>query len=117
MNLSAYDAIPEFINKNRTWTDISTKRIISNEIKYRKYYCLAKRYDINLKTDLYFLILLDNPPTDRKYYSTIIKNCRLNFKFKDIWEKTILSTITKNINIIITHIESTDDGDIYQLDI
>lgn len=118
MNLNAYDIVPETLDKNRTWIIPATKTLLSREIKFRKYYCLSKKYNPQQNLTTYFIILLDNPPDNRTYHMTRIDNYgRIKLRLNVIWNDTILPTLNKSSNININHIESADDGDIYELDI
>lgn len=118
MKLTEYDVIHTILDKTKTWTDISRTRLVSKEIAYRRYYTLAERINTSSNSIDYFLILLDDKPTDRFYYITESDDFgRLKFKLHPIWKSSILKNIKTNINVVIDHIEHTDDGDIYRLDI
>ena len=47
MNLLMYDPIDEKVDKQKTWVYPNKKCLFSRELKYYKYYYLAKRYDNN----------------------------------------------------------------------
>lgn len=118
MNLSAYDIIPEKINKDKTWVTPDNKMLLSREISRRKYVCISKKYNQNLHGNDYFIIVLDNIPNTQAYSHIRIDNYgRVKIRLNVIWEDSTLKYITKEQNINITHIEGADDGDIYQLDI
>lgn len=118
MNLSAYDIIPEKINKDKTWVTPDNKMLLSREISRRKYVCISKKYNQNLHCNDYFIIVLDNIPNTQAYSHIRIDNYgRVKIRLNAIWEDSTLKSITKEQNINITHIEGADDGDIYQLDI
>lgn len=118
MNLNAYDDIKEKIDKTKTWIDIKKKILISRELKYRPYVCLLKRYIPKTNTNNYYIALLDNPPTDRKYRLTVVDDYgRVKIKVSDIWNETSLAQLVDDCNIMCDFVESGEDGDIYFLDI
>lgn len=118
MNLNAYDSITEKLDKNKTWIDIRRKTILSREMKYRKYTCILKRYDPKTNINSHFIALLDNPPENRLYKSTIQDDYgRIKINIYSIWKETYLSDIKSDCNILCTLIESGDDGDIYSIDV
>ena len=118
MNLSAYDIIPEKVNKNKTWVIPENKILLSREISRRKYVCLSKKYNPSINSTDYFIIVLDDIPNTESYSHIRIDNYgRVKIRLGSIWEESTLKNITKEQNINITHVESADDGDIYQLDI
>lgn len=118
MNLSAYDAISPKLNKQLTWIDVNKYQLLSREIKYRRYVTISKRYEKDKNDYDYFIILLDNTPDDRDYSKTNLDDYgRIKVNLKSIWKETSLHTFEYNVNISITHIEHTDDGDIYKLDL
>ena len=55
MNINAYDDIREKLDKTKTWVDIRKKQLFSREIKYRKYNCLLKRYDVKTNITNYYI--------------------------------------------------------------
>ena len=118
MNLNAYDSVKETLNKNKTWIDINRKTILSREIKYRKYTCILKRYDAKTNINSYFIAMLDNPPENKNYKSTILDDYgRIKIKISNIWKETYLSCLESNCNIMCNLIECGDDGEIYSIDI
>lgn len=118
MNLSAYDIIPEKLNKDKTWVIPENKVLLSREIARRKYVCLSKKFNPTLNFNDYFIIVLDDIPNTNSYSHIRIDNYgRVKIRLNSIWEESILKDITKEQNININHIEHADDGDIYQLDI
>lgn len=118
MNLSAYDIIPEKLNKDKTWVIPGNKVLLSREIAKRKYVCLSKKFNPTLHSNDYFIIVLDDIPNTNSYSHIRIDNYgRVKIRLNSIWEESILKDITKEQNININHIEHADDGDIYQLDI
>ena len=118
MNLNAYDSITEKIDKTKTWIDTKKCILLSREIKYRKYYVLSRRFNTELNTYDYFIILLDEKPTDRVSYQTRIDDYgRVKIRLYELYRESTLSNLEKDINISITKVEHQDDGDIYQLDV
>lgn len=118
MNINAYDDIREKLDKTKTWVDIRKKQLFSREIKYRKYNCLLKRYDAKTNITNYYIAMLDNPPTDRKYNNTIMDDYgRVKISISSIWKETYLARLSSNCNVCINLVESDEDGDIYFLDV
>lgn len=118
MNLNAYDDVKEQVNKNKTWIDVKNKTLLSREIQYRRVTLLSKRYNIVSKSYDYFIIMLDDEPLDRDYVLTNRDDYgRVKIRLTKIWHDSSLATFDANCNIGIQHIDHTDDGDVYQLDI
>ena len=118
MNLNAYDNVTEKLDKTKTWIDIRKKTIFSREIKYRPYTCLLKRYDVKTGTNIYFIAMLNNPPTDRKYKYTVCDDYgRVKINISSIWKETYLSRLGNNCNIMCNLLENDDDGEIYSIDV
>lgn len=118
MNLNAYDSITEKLDKNKTWIDTRRKTILSREMKYRKYTCILKRYDPKTNINSHFIALLDNPPENRLYKSTVQDDYgRIKINVSSIWKETYLSELKSNCNILCTLVESGNDGDIYSIDV
>lgn len=118
MNLNAYDNIIEKIDKTKTWIDVTKHLLLSREIKYRKYYILSKRFNIELNNYDYFIILLDSQPTDRISFQTKFDNYgRTKILLHELYNESPLLYLEKDVNINIKHIEEYEDGDVYQLDI
>ena len=62
--------------------------------------------------------ILDDYPVDRKVSKSYVDSFgRLKINISAIWNETSLRHIKTKSNINIEHIEHTDDGDIYYLDI
>lgn len=118
INLNAYDSITEKIDKTKTWIDINKHQLLSREIKFRKYYVLSKRFNPELDIYEYFIILLNEKPTDRISYQTKIDDYgRVKIRLYELYKESDLNYLTKDINININLIEHQDDGDVYQLDV
>lgn len=118
MNLNAYDNITEKLDKTKTWVDIRKKNIISREIKYRPFICLLKRYIAKANVTLYFVAMLNHPPKDRKYKSTLCDDYgRVKINISSIWKESYLSRLGSNSNIECKLVESDEDGDIYSIDV
>lgn len=118
MNLNAYDSIVEKIDKTKTWIDIRKKTILSREIKYRRFTCLLKRYDVKTNITSYFIAMLDSPPKDRKYKLTVQDDYgRIKINISSIWKETYLIRLANNCNIMCELVESDDDGEIYSIDV
>lgn len=118
MNINAYDNITEKIDKTKTWIDVNKHLLLSREIKFRKYYTLCKRYNPDLKIYEYFIILLDNKLSDRPCFNTRHDDYgRIKIRLHDLYLDSDLKYLEHDVNISIKHIESEDDGDVYQLEI
>lgn len=118
MNLAAYDSVTTKIDKQKTWLDVDKKFLYSREIKYRKYNTLAKRYNPELEQSDFFIILLDELPTDRPASITKVDNYgRIKINIASIWDEANFNYYDSNCNINIITIEDTNDGNVYQLDI
>lgn len=118
MNLNAYDNVIEKLDRTKTWVDVRKKNLLSREIVHRPYTCLLKRYDPTTNCTTYFIAMLDSPPVDKKYKSTRRDEYgRIKISLTDIWKDTYLTQLETNSNIVITHVEHEEDGDVYLLDI
>lgn len=119
MNLNSYDDALKTVDKTKTWFNIKTRTIFSREIKYRSFITIGKRYNRVLDCNNYYLILLDHPPTDRKYYRPTRDNYgRIKIRINpDIIHSTILSDFKVDTNINIQRVEGDESYDIYYLDI
>lgn len=116
MNISAFDDAVTKIDKSKTWISVKRKELISREIKARKYYNLASRYNSKDGDFSYYIIMLDEEIENRACYRTNIDDYgRVKIKLRPIWDKTSLKDITSDCNIIISHDENQSDGDIYSL--
>ena len=117
MNLVAYDVLNSPIDKSKTWIDFANKRLMSREIAHRKYVTFGKRFDPNEGKSIYFIIILDDPPTDRTYNRLIFDGYgRAKIGVKIIWNEIGFNRLTHDINIPIKHTTKSDDGDIYEID-
>ena len=117
MNLSAYDTISNKLNKRKTWLDNNKQVIISREVNKRPYYTFVKRYEPELNTNVFFLVLLDDKTPNSQCYITHQDDYgRLKFNVSPIW-KELPFTEYIGQNIPLEYIEHTDDGDIYKIDI
>lgn len=118
MNLNAYDDIHPKVDKKHTWININKYQLLSREISYRRYNTLCKRFNIEANEYDYFIILLDDKPVDRNYSITRYDDYgRIKINLKSIWHETYLSRYKHDININITRVEHTDDGDIYKIEL
>lgn len=118
MNLSAYDSVEQNLDKTKTWVYPTKKILYSREMIFHKYYILAKRFSPVTKTTSYYIIFVDNKQEGKKCILTNVDEFgRIKLRINSIWNNTSLKHIKTNTNINIEHIEHTDDGDIYYLDI
>lgn len=118
INLNIYDSIDVKIDKNKTWLDVNSKKLLSREIKTKHYYCICKKYNTQLECYEYFIIMLDKSPSDRKAYITFKDNYgRVKIKLNSIWNESCLYNYKSDININITCIAEDEDSIVYKLDI
>ena len=116
MNLAAYDIINVGIDRSKTWIDPRYKKLYSREIKNRRnFYTFSKTY--NPLTDNYVihLILLDDNIGGTKCLPIIDKVGVIKINISRIIGDIQNFTVPKNISI--NHVEHSDDGDIYELNI
>ena len=116
MNLVAYDNVNNITNRKRSWIDVYHKILYSREINYRKFVCFGKKYDTEIKIILFYIIMLDDEPSDRASFKTVLtSNGCIKINIKGIWEESGLIAIkSKYLNVFLKHIEHSDDGDIYE---
>lgn len=118
MNLNAYDSIIDKIDKTKTWVDVRKRILLSREINYRSYYVLTKRYNPDEKCTDYFVILLDNQPSDRISFRTAKDDYgRIKIRLYELYEESDLKYLDKDKNINVIHVDSDEDGDVYQLEV
>jgi len=118
MNLNAYDDVSPVINKRATWIDIKKYQLLSREINYRKYVTISKRFNTETSEYEYFIILLDNLPANRSFSHTKKDDYgRIKINLTAIWFDSSLCSYKQNTNITIEHIEESDDGDVYKLNV
>jgi hypothetical protein len=118
MNLSVYDDTSNRLDRQKTWVCPIRKLLYSREIKYRKYYIIGKRFDKYHNDTNYYAIMLDEPPVDRKAETTHVDELgRIKLNIKSIWNSSNLKQIETKQNIEIEHVDQTDDGDVYYLDV
>ena len=117
MNLSAYDKVEEVYTGAKL--NVIYKKLYTTIIKFRNFYSFLKKYDVKNKHYEFYLVLLDNTDDNLNMYSTTYDKdkYRLKFNLAPIWKDANLNRYNSNIFINIEHIEHTDDGDIYKLDI
>ena len=116
MNLIAYDAVKNKIDKSKTWIDVKTKKLVSRELKYRKIVTLSKNYNTDNGDYDYFIILLDSPPVERMYVLTRVDDYgRIKISLNSIWKDDTFNNLTKDINVNMELVEHADDGDIYKI--
>lgn len=118
MNLSAYDRVTIYIDKSRSWLNIETQELFSREIANRQYGTFCKRFDPDLKQNVYYIIVLDNPPKDTQFFKIRVDDYgRIKISLRQIWTELGLYRFVRNRNIYIEHVEHTDDGDIYKINV
>ena len=118
MNLNAYDTITDKVDKTKSWINITKHLLLSREIKFRKYYVLSKRFNTETKVYDYFVILLDEQPTDRVSYNTRLDDYgRVKIRLHELYNESDLANLEKDTNITIRHVEHEDDGDVYQIEV
>ena len=118
INLNAYDSITNKIDKTKTWINVEKHLLISREIKFHKYYTLAKRFNPELNNYEYFIILLDDKDNSRTYYNTKLDDYgRVKIRLNELYNDSDLKYLEQDCNINIKLIEHEISADIYQLDI
>jgi hypothetical protein len=118
INLNAYDNITEKIDKTRTWIDVKKHLLLSREIRFRKYYVLSKRFNTASNEYNYYVILLDDKPTDRISFNTKLDDYgRIKIRLHELFVESNLIDLEKDTNIRIKRIDHDIDGDVYLLDI
>lgn len=122
MNLNAYDNVNEKIDKTKTWIDIEKNILYSREIKYRPYYSLMKRYDAKTGVVSFFIAMLDDWQGDKNIYNTRKDDYgRVKISLSPLGgQSSVINYLIHqsiSCNIDIEHIEESDDGDVYYLDI
>lgn len=118
INLNAYDSITNKIDKTKTWINVEKHLLISREIKFRKYYTLAKRFNPNTNNYEYFIILLDDKDNSRTYYNTKLDDYgRVKIRLNELYNNSDLKYLEQDCNINIKLIEHEVSANIYQLDI
>lgn len=117
MNLYAYDAVePKF--EQGTWINPNYKKLYSTDISPRLVYSFAVRFNTTTNNNDYYIVLSDKPIEDRQCYRTIYTKHNITIlDLKPIWEHCNLKKLTKKDYINIEHIEHSDDGDIYHIDV
>ncbi len=116
MNLVAYDNLDTNINTKKTWINVSKKLLLSREIKCRKFVTFGKRFDADENKTILFIIVLNDPPSDRSYSKLILDDSgRCKISLKNVWNEIGLDKIKTDINISIKHTQSADDGDVYEI--
>ena len=117
MNLVAYDNVDNIINKKRSWIDVYHKVLYTKETVYKKYVSFGKNYDSSEGATVFYIILTADEPIDRASFRTVITNngC-LKINIKGIWDETGLEAVDKQyINVTLKSIESSEDGNVYQI--
>ena len=118
INLNAYDNITNKIDKTKTWINVEKHLLISREIKFRKYYTLAKRFNPNTNNYDYFIILLDDKDNNRNCYNTKLDDYgRIKIRLNELYNDSDLKYLEQDCNIDIKLIEHEISADVYQLDI
>lgn len=118
MNLSAYDYIKPKVDKTKTWILTRRHEIASREFPIRKYVTYSKRYNPEKECTDYFIILLDDRPMDRESIRYHIDDFgRFKVSAESIWYESGLCNFKYDVNINVSLVEHTDDGDIYKLDL
>ena len=99
MNLNAYDTITDKVDKTKSWINITKHLLLSREIKFRKYYVLSKRFNTETKVYDYFVILLDEQPTDRVSYNTRLDDYgRVKIRLHELYNESDLANLEKDTN-------------------
>ena len=116
MNLVAYDTLSSPIDKTRTWIDFANKRIMSREFPHRNYVTFGKNFNPDENRTVFYIILLDDEPTDRASFRTIVTtNGCIKIDLRGIWVDAGLSKFTsKYLNATLKCTADSDDGNVYE---
>jgi len=116
MNLVAYDNVDSITNNKRSWIDVHHKTLYTREVKYHKYVCFGKNFNPDENRTVFYIILLDDEPTDRASFRTIVTtNGCIKIDLRGIWNDAGLGNVTsKYLNAILKCTQSSDDGDVYE---
>lgn len=116
MNLVAYDKCSNLIDKTKTWIEVYKRVLFSREINKRNYVAFGKRYNTEESITDYYIIIIDDAPTDRPYSKLKVDDFgRAKINVNSIWDESDFHNIEFNRNITLKHTEHTDDGDIYKI--
>lgn len=116
MDISQYEEVGNKIDKNKTWINVEYKVLLSREIKSRPYYKYLKKFNPLINSNEYFIVLYDSIIDNGKGFITNVdKYGRCKFRLSTIWRESSLSQLDSDCNIVIEHISSEEDGDIYKL--
>ena len=116
MNLVAYDNVDSITNNKRSWIDIHHKTLYTREVKYHKYVCFGKNFNPDENRTVFYIILLDDEPTDRASFRTIVTtNGCIKIDLRGIWIDAGLSNVTsKYLNATLKCTADSDDGNVYE---
>ena len=116
MNLVAYDNVDSITNNKRSWIDVHHKTLYTREVKYHKYVCFGKSFNPDENCTVFYIILLDDEPTDRASFRTIVTtNGCIKIDLRGIWVDTGLNNVTsKYLNATLKCTQSSSDGDVYK---
>ena len=117
MNLVAYDNVDSITNNKRSWIDVHHKVLYTREVKYHKYVCFGKNFNPDENRTVFYIILLDDEPTDRASFRTIVTtNGCIKIDLRGIWVDAGLNKVTsKYLNATLKCTQSSSDGDVYEL--
>ena len=116
MNLVAYDNVDSITNNKRSWIDVHHKVLYTREAKYHKYVCFGKNFNPDENRTVFYIILLDDEPTDRASFKTIVTtNGCIKIDLRGIWIDAGLSNVTsKYLNATLKRTADSDDGNVYE---
>ena len=116
MNLVAYDNVDSITNNKRSWIDVHHKVLYTREVKYHKYVCFGKNFNPDENRTVFYIILLDDEPTDRASFRTIVTtNGCIKIDLRGIWVDAGLSKFTsKYLNATLKCTADSDDGNVYE---
>ena len=116
MNLVAYDNVDSITNNKRSWIDVHHKVLYTREVKYHKYVCFGKNFNPDENRTVFYIILLDDEPTDRASFRTIVTtNGCIKIDLRGIWVDAGLNNVTsKYLNATLKCTADSDDGNVYE---
>ena len=81
-----------------------------------KYICFGKNFNPDENRTVFYIILLDDEPTDRASFRTIVTtNGCIKIDLRGIWVDAGLSRVTsKYLNATLKCTADSDDGNVYE---
>lgn len=113
INLNEYDKVNNKIDKSKTWLYVAGKILISNELPKYEYYNIFKKYNTELNTYQYFIILSKIDINNELKYTNIDDYGRVKIPVSSIFIESGLYKEEKNCNIVLKKVEEDEDSVAY----